>query len=136
MKIYESKIKRIVISLYKLRSKTQFRSLQIDTLIWSKYGDGYYPAFVREILDPRSPKVKVSFCDQEMAAVVLSVNIADCFMFSDLTKHFERLVPVMARNVDSKVPHLWADVQVHDFWGMRNHNLSTDEGKPIFFRNF
>ena len=57
------------------------RTLKLDTLIWSKYGDGYYPAYVREILDPRSPKVKVSFCDQEMADVVMSVNICECLLF-------------------------------------------------------
>ena len=43
-----------------------FRFLEVDTLIWAKYDDAYYPAFVREILDPRSPKVKVSYCDQGM----------------------------------------------------------------------
>ena len=50
-----------------------------------------------------------------------------------MTKQFVRLVPAMARNVDSKSPHLWADVQIHDYWGMRNHNLSTDEGN--FFQH-
>ena len=63
-----------------------------------------------------------------MAQAIISVNISDCFLFSDMTKHFERLVPVMARNVDSKSPELWSNVQIHDYWGMRNHDLSTEEG--------
>ena len=45
-----------------------------------------------------------------------------------MTKQFVRLVSAMVRNVDSKSPHLWADVQINDYWGMGNHNLSTDEG--------
>jgi len=50
-------------------------------------------------------------------------------MFVDLTKSFERLVPVMARNVEKfESSNEWIDVQIHDFWGMRNHDLSTDEG--------
>jgi hypothetical protein len=44
--------------------KPDNRELKIDTLIWAKYGDAFYPAFVREILDARSPNVKVSYCDQ------------------------------------------------------------------------
>ena len=65
-----------------------------------------------------------------MASMIKSVKIEECFLFSDLTKSFERLAPVMARNVDDKLPsHQWIDVQIHDFWGMRNHDLSTDIGQ-------
>ena len=66
-----------------------------------------------------------------MATLIKSVKIEDCLLFVDLTKSFERLVPVMARNIENTVNHksdAWIDVQIHDFWGMRNHDLSTDEG--------
>ena len=60
---------------------------------------------------------------------IWSVNIADCLMFTDLPTEFERMVPILARGVDSSAPDSWKDVQVCSCWGMRNYDLSTEEGK-------
>ena len=59
---------------------------------------------------------------------IWSVNIADCLMFTDLPTEFERMVPILARGVDSSTPDSWKDVQVCSCWGMRNYDLSTEEG--------
>ena len=60
---------------------------------------------------------------------IWSVNITDCLMFTDLPTEFERMVPILARGVDSSAPDSWKDVQVCSCWGMRNYDLSTEEGE-------
>ena len=65
----------------------------------------------------------------EMWERIWSVNITDCLMFTDLPTEFERMVPILARGVDSSAPDSWKDVQVCSCWGMRNYDLSTEEGK-------
>ena len=54
---------------------------------------------MRDILDPRSTKVKVSYCDPEMGDKPVSIKKMDCFLISDILQGFSQVHSVLARNL-------------------------------------
>jgi hypothetical protein len=74
------------------------QTLCTGIVVWCRYSkadSAFYPAVVREVLDIRSKKIKVSFCDLNLEDKVVSVNKADTYMISDLPPGF----PVLAKNI-------------------------------------
>ena len=81
--------------------------------------------------DPRSPNVKISYCDPEMKDKATSVKKSTVLLISDLLPGFGDCVTaaIFARNVIVNALVEWHEVNILDTWGRRNYDLTTFEGR-------
>ena len=74
--------------------------LRNGMVVWAAYGNEigvFYPAVVREVLDPRSNNVKISYSDKEMNDKVISVKKSLVYLIQDIQPRFKN--NVWARNL-------------------------------------